>query len=275
MSQVLRMTLIGLAGLWVAIGSAAADRVGDDTCLACHDQVARPLSGTPHRSDRGVSCEDCHGDGGDHADSPSVDNIRRFVGAAADDSARVCRACHLRHQPGQSSHDSLAAGCLACHTAWHGPDTQGIAPARLLKSRPAAACVSCHSVAGADFRKPYRHRVATFANVCVSCHDPHRSARELRGRGVERRCAGCHPEAAGPFVYTHLGTKSGQSCLECHLPHGSTNPHLLNRHEARFICLSCHSSVPLSHDQSDPRYRRCTACHTAVHGSNRSRKLLR
>jgi hypothetical protein len=51
------------------------------------------------------------------------------------------------------------------------------------------------------------------------------------------------------------------------------------------LCLSCHSQTggprtygsqpPSFHDLTLPRYRNCTTCHTAVHGSNLSPQLLK
>ena len=70
-------------------------------------------------------------------------------------------------------------------------------------------------------------------------------------------------------MYVHLGTQY-RGCVECHTPHGSPYPNLLNRSTVRFLCLSCHANTPEFHDMSNPRFSNCTACHPAIHGSNAS-----
>jgi predicted CXXCH cytochrome family protein len=72
--------------------------------------------------------------------------------------------------------------------------------------------------------------------------------------------------------------------MSCHEPHGSTNPMALTRPRVDQLCLECHSLIeggtfgsqpPSFHDLRSPRYRNCTTCHVAVHGSNTSPMLLK
>ena len=101
----------------------------------------------------------------------------------------------------------------------------------------------------------------------------------------ELPCLSCHAETcAGPFVFQHV-TGSGGDCLSCHQPHGSNNPNMLQWARVDQLCLSCHSQTggpktygsqpPSFHDLTLPRYRNCTTCHVAVHGSNLSPQLLK
>ena len=100
----------------------------------------------------------------------------------------------------------------------------------------------------------------------------------------ELPCLTCHAEKRGPFVFTHV-TGSGGDCLSCHQPHGSNNPNSLLWAQVSQLCLSCHSQTggpktfgsqpPSFHNIALPRYRNCTSCHTAVHGSNLSPQLLK
>ena len=88
----------------------------------------------------------------------------------------------------------------------------------------------------------------------------------------------------GPFVFDHV-TGSGGNCLSCHQPHGSNNPNMLLWARVEQLCLSCHSQTggpktfgsqpPSFHDLTQARYRNCTTCHVAVHGSNLSPQLLK
>ena len=100
-------------------------------------------------------------------------------------------------------------------------------------------------------------------------------------------CLTCHTEKRGPYVYEHVGpTTAGMmgGCLTCHEPHGSNNPKMLTRSRIDMLCLECHSTIaagpvgsqpPATHNLLLPRWRNCTTCHVAVHGSNRSPKLLK
>ena len=58
----------------------------------------------------------------------------------------------------------------------------------------------------------------------------------------------------------------------------------LTRPTVSQLCLECHSPIsggtlgsqpPSFHDLLSPRYRNCTTCHVAIHGSNSSPELLK
>jgi DmsE family decaheme c-type cytochrome len=161
---------------------------------------------------------------------------------------------------------------------WHSEKTveqSKIPTPHLVKDKTDAGCTVCHTMERSEFMKPYRHKLILSGNTCVSCHDPHLSKKELRSmRTIFRKCIDCHPETGGPFIYVHLGTQH-EGCMECHVPHGSPNPNLLTRHEPRMLCLSCHANTPQFHNQANPKYRDCTACHPAIHGSNMSKSFMR
>jgi DmsE family decaheme c-type cytochrome len=120
---------------------------------------------------------------------------------------------------------------------------------------------------------------------CYACHNPHgRGDGNLKQTAAgEPACLGCHTEKRGPFVFTHGALVAGD-CRSCHEPHGSVNPKMLTRSTVAQLCLECHSNItgttlgsqpPSLHDLRSPRYQSCTTCHTAVHGSNVSPRLLR
>jgi len=103
-------------------------------------------------------------------------------------------------------------------------------------------------------------------------------------RAAELACVGCHSEKKGPFVYPHVGEMTGDSCLTCHEPHGSNNMKRLKRARVDQLCLECHtrlganvlgSQPPSIHNLTQPRWQNCTTCHPAIHGSNRSPRLLK
>ncbi len=178
---------------------------------------------------------------------------------------------------------SEAVNCLSCH-AIHKSDPK---QASLLVSEPTKLCATCHQDAASSFRTfPYAHRLKEGALSCVSCHDPHgRSAKHAvkETRAGEPGCVSCHAEVRGPFVFPHVNGVAGD-CTSCHVPHGSSYPHQLQRATIAAQCLECHSTLskgtlgsqpPSFHNISLPRYKNCTTCHVAVHGSQRSPQLLK
>jgi len=258
------------------LGAKKAKNVGNQACFTCHDNMEKRLNRTPHNSMNGVGCESCHGPGSIHAEDPSSENIFTFKKAAAIKIFKVCSACHKNMHSSYSSHMREGNSCLQCHNMWHSDKTiqiSEIPSLHLLRSTDDSLCFKCHKIQRGEFARPFHHQFTGSGNSCVSCHNPHMTKRELRPRRISRKCAKCHPDMAGPFVYVHLGTQH-EGCMECHTPHGSTNPNLLTRSTTRFLCLSCHTSTSKTHNQSDPKYRQCTSCHSAVHGSNISPKFF-
>ena len=67
--------------------------------------------------------------------------------------------------------------------------------------------------------------------------------------------------------------------LSCHTAARLVEPDALTRASVNQLCLECHSPIsggtlgsqpPSFHDLLSPRYRNCTTCHVAIHGSNSS-----
>jgi hypothetical protein len=123
---VLRLTLAALLAVVVASPVHASERVGPETCKACHPAAYEAWRVSPHarardvlpersRSDRrclgchapdledgiaGVSCEACHGPGRVYS-APYVmrdAELARAVGLA-DPGERACAGCHTESTP--------------------------------------------------------------------------------------------------------------------------------------------------------------------------------
>jgi DmsE family decaheme c-type cytochrome len=153
-------------------------------------------------------------------------------------------------------------------------------------------CAACHADVWASFQKPYKHRLPEGAMSCVDCHNPHGTAlpRSIQTtRANEPGCMKCHGDKAGPFPFEHAPVRL-EGCGACHQPHGSANPRMLVRREVRFVCMECHSNLPVPqpsansnlgtvgpaiHDLRSPRFQNCTSCHQKVHGSYVDRALFK
>lgn len=274
----MKKTIVAIASTLVCFGFvwAAEDApLTNDICLGCHEDLGPRLAKTTHSAGNRVNCVDCHGSGAAHAEDPKASNIKGLKDAGSEEVFKTCTKCHSTLVKNHSSHFRSGSACLSCHDMWHSEKTAKAAPnplPKLVKGRTWEMCFPCHNAQRAEFNKPYHHRSGKTENGCVACHNPHASSKELRSPAVEKRCAQCHVEAAGPFVYIHMGTKS-HGCMECHIPHGSMTPNLLAQTSVTYNCLSCHVP-PQTHDLGKERYRKCTACHAAVHGSNLSPKFF-
>src|SRR5690349_11512310 len=79
--------------------------VGDDTCVACHDNKDKQLSTTLHGKAQNPrtpaatpnqACETCHGPGKEHAESGDKTKIRVFQSMKPRDVSQICVGCHNR-----------------------------------------------------------------------------------------------------------------------------------------------------------------------------------
>jgi DmsE family decaheme c-type cytochrome len=287
MKQPIRFISMLLFLMLAAVGSAWSAEAGDDeACASCHDELAAQLAATAHGlSQRGApGCKACHGDGTAHMDAGG-DKAKISKPAGAKGEA-ACRACHTALQdrvlPSGAAHPSGSVYCFDCHSV-HGSKATDRA---LLTARPSDLCLTCHADQKAAFARPYGHNLENGGIRCVSCHNPHagKGEKSLKldhaGQGP---CVTCHAEKRGPFVFAHAGDKAG-SCMSCHEPHGSVKPSALTRTNVYQLCLECHSPTaggtlgsqpPSIHDLRSPRYRDCTVCHVAIHGSNSSALFLK
>lgn len=273
----LHRLLATVAFIALAIPAVAEEPVDMSTCAMCHEDEAAAFAAGPHGRAMAVvsndvleaSCVACHGPGAEHVDDPMTTNINRGPKPA------TCLGCH----PGRegltaitaAAHVRHSVACLDCHATGHDdPGTD-----HLLADEPHELCATCHRSESGSFAMPYAHRDGTRPFECTNCHSIHGINRQgtLRAIGGGGVCLDCHTEKTGPFIYTHP-PQQVNGCVTCHMPHGSTNPNLLTRPTVMMICLECHNNVPAFHDISRARYRVCTDCHTAVHGSNRDSRFF-
>jgi len=262
----------------------AANYVGDDTCLTCHDD--KGYAGTAHgRSYNGKTpaathgCESCHGAGKDHVDGSGdkariVNPGKLSVRQASD----TCTTCHNRATHALwdgSQHDMRNVGCVSCHSV-HSP----AGPSQLKAKDEIALCGTCHrAVVNKQFR--FNHMPVREGKMsCSSCHNVHGSSnvRLLKtGSTIDESCWTCHAEKRGPFLWDHAPVS--ESCTTCHDPHGSNNDRMLVAKQP-FLCQRCHvtSRHPptvyegflLQNSQNANKIfgRSCVSCHQNIHGSN-------
>jgi DmsE family decaheme c-type cytochrome len=279
------------AGKAPAPKTFGAEYAGSETCEACHEDIFHSVAQSPHKivdtdaaeGFKGHVCESCHGPGADHAGSADATKILNPAKLTAQRTDRICLTCHLNQTTHdgriESSHMKDAVSCTSCHKI-HSNGPVGLAARTQVQIN--TLCSSCHLSVMAQFQKPFGHKVPENSMTCVDCHNPHGSGRRAMAQSFasnEPGCLNCHGDKRGPFTFEHAPVRF-EGCTACHEPHGSANPRLLKRADVRFVCLECHSNLPVPnpgikagvvppafHDLREPRYQNCTTCHQKIHGS--------
>ena len=289
------VAIVGLTGAVVAMNGAtpaprlataqqAANYVGDDTCLGCHEQQA--YKGTAHARTfnektpaAAQGCESCHGSGAAHVeaggDKTKILNPKTMTPAAA---SETCTSCHNRATHALwdgSQHDQRNVGCTSCHSV-HKPVGD-----KLVKAKSESElCASCHRpITNRQYR--FNHMPVREGKMsCSSCHNVHGSTNVKllkAGTTIDESCTSCHAEKRGPYLWEHAPVS--ESCTTCHDPHGSNNDRMLVAKQP-FLCQRCHvtSRHPptvyegylLNNSQNANKIygRSCVVCHQLVHGSN-------
>ena len=215
-------------------------RAGSEACQACHEDIYNGFAKNPHHQ-------------------VETDSQRGWKGQA-------CEACHgpaQKHTESASAEDirnpsklaALAADkiCLACHL------NQPTHVGRLQSShaRNQVACTTCHKIhangpTGLVARKP---------------------------SAINQQCAGCHLSAWSQFQKPnhHKLPEGAMSCVDCHNPHGSTRPAMMQVFAGNEPgCLKCHGDKrgPFTFEHAVVRFEGCQACHEP-HGSANPRMLTR
>lgn len=277
------------------VGRVDAEYVGTDNCVSkCHrhdkitDDFKHSVHGEQIKPETGlplVNCESCHGPGslavakideskkklGDKAscDHGTLLDLKKLPAQA---QSLICLRCHssastptLAHWP-SSIHAQHDVSCFSCHRLHDGPQQ------KVRHEQMAELCYQCHPDVKTQFNLFSHHPVREKKMDCFDCHDPHGSTQPklLKGTTERETCTRCHMEKSGPFVFEHGDVT--ERCTSCHAPHGSVTRRLLNT-TMPYLCLQCHSGAHqrlLSADSREKAIfaRRCTDCHTMIHGSD-------
>lgn len=261
----------------------AADYVGDDTCLECHEDVAEKMADSlhmklaDHEFDTANRCETCHGAGSAHAESAGETAMPyNFNEETIEADTRAnCVACHnggVTMTWHDSEHSAAGVLCMDCHDVKAPYQKMG---------NSTKLCNECHADQNAKFNLPSHHPVREGMMGCNDCHNPHAGTEfMIKGDTVNDLCYTCHAEKQGPFLWEHDPVV--EDCTYCHDAKGTMNNNLLVATESS-LCLRCHTSHDSYHaidrweslgdgySQADGRadiMAKCTRCHIAVHGSD-------
>ena len=196
-------------------GQAHFERPIPARCIECHATTVLSRAPPVNRYDPsslvlGLSCEKCHGPGGEHVDRYLSKSPPRSLADAAivnpaklsrDRQMDVCALCHagegravtppLTYRPGDvlAEHITFPRQAPDAPLDVHASQIQLLERSRCYQASPMMTCSTCHNV-----HRPERD-LAAMAGSCLQCHQV---------------------EHCGKFPT--LGATISTSCVDCHMP---------------------------------------------------------
>jgi DmsE family decaheme c-type cytochrome len=292
----------GFARAHVATNPRAPDakRIGEKTCIACHQLEASHFTHTLHalglhvanRSDPQIPvCEACHGPGSEHAANPQAKGLiigyTKSSGTPIETQTRTCLTCHAggpRDHWVNSVHQLNGLSCSDCHNPMSKFSTGGL----MAKASINDTCAQCHQDVRQQFNRRSHMPLPEGQMSCDDCHNPHGALTNngnpllsgplLKTNTVNETCYQCHAEKRGPWLWEHPPVR--ESCLTCHSPHGSNQSSLLVA-SVPMLCQQCHAANSHAgalqtrqnigggaNPEAQAMSRGCLSCHANIHGSN-------
>lgn len=206
--------------------------------MACHEDIYNAFEKSPHHP-------------------VDVDAKRGWAG-------RACESCH---GPGQK-HAEAADPALIRD------------PANLAAAAADKICLTCHlnqPTQVGRLESSHAHNQIS----CIACHKVHGSEPLVvrKAEAVNTLCASCHLNEWAQFQrpFHHKLPEGDMTCVDCHNPHGSIRPAMLQSFAANEPgCLKCHGDKrgPFTFEHAPVRFEGCQACHEP-HGSANPRMLTR
>jgi DmsE family decaheme c-type cytochrome len=221
-----------------APAAQASGYAGSESCKLCHEDIYNGFAKSPHRI-------------------VETDAKRGWQG-------RACEACH---------------GPAETHT--EGPSADNIRnPAKISAAAVDKLCLTCHLNQPTHIgRLESSHAHNQIA--CTACHKVHASEPLVARKqdAINAQCGSCHQNVWAQFQrpFHHKLPEGSMSCVDCHNPHGSIRPAMLQNFASNEPgCLGCHGDKrgPFTFEHAPLRFEGCAACHEP-HGSANPRMLTR
>lgn len=226
-------------------------------CMSCHNAYPKITEGSANKYEmvpRGIDCERCHGPGSVHIaemKSGKTVDVKKaidfsIVNPAKLDISRqldICQRCHIQgnavlakdkswfdFRPGMHLSDVMNVFM----PVYKGAEDEHIMASHAERMKLSACYRSSVEKAEAYNQshptlEPYRE-----AMTCVTCHNPHISVRSTDRSVFNAACVNCHsgegkPGHPNPVIHAGNCTmsiaermKSGNSCVNCHMPKNGT-----------------------------------------------------
>jgi len=215
-----------------------AGYAGSDVCKVCHEDIYNGLAKNAH-----------------HA--LAVDAKKRWAG-------RECEACH---GPGEKHAEAADPSLI-------------VDPGKLNAAAADKICLTCHLNQPTQIGRlesSHAHNQIS----CTACHKMHQSQPLVvrKAEATNTLCASCHANEWAQFQrpFHHRLPEGNMTCVDCHNPHGSIRPAMLQSFAANEPgCFKCHGDKrgPFTFEHAPLRFQGCPACHEP-HGSANARMLTR
>lgn len=210
-------------------------------CLECHEEKTK---GKAVHSAIATGCLSCH-------EVRVTKDVTR-VKLTTTTTQALCLSCHdeKKVDPAKTMHPPAVRDCVKCHDPHQSDNPNQLLKATSGATRDENLCLSCHKI-GIDTPKD-GSRHAALDMGCDTCHVTHKNGERAKlefaahlKKTVPALCLDCHDAKDAALEKTHLGQPFGTAnCLQCHTPHQSAKPKLLqtflhNPFENK-MCDSCH-----------------------------------
>lgn len=242
--QKIAMSLAMIAGLAAQMPAHAAEssrqvqlnalrelREQDAVCTRCHDQSEM---------------------------NPVLSIYQTRHGVKTDDRTPSCQSCHGTSE----AHIKNSAN------AEERPPVDFLSKRAKATSKDIEACVGCHK---SGTRSHWSGSAHESSNVlCTSCHQMHTHQDKVRNKVTQPEvCFACHKEQRAQYTRpSRHPIKDGKmACSDCHNPHGSAGPRLMQRDSITATCHTCHMEKrgPFIRNHQ-PVQEDCSICHNP-HGT--------
>ena len=232
-----------------------------DLCAGCHSTGLDTKTET--WAELNISCENCHGAGRDHSDTPKADNIVNPARLSTARSMDICLSCHQAGKPNDERYAWPVGFQPGAELAkfWHGfKPEKGKEDAEFWPNGTAHK----NRVQGNTFVQSvmFDHGIQ-----CTNCHDMHsgkHTSMTVKDAPSNALCLTCHgpgkdhgPSEKTVVAHTHHEPFStGSRCIECHMAKTGSNavPGEARNHTFDFIsptdtiaqgnpnsCNTCHA----------------------------------
>jgi cytochrome c-type biogenesis protein CcmH/NrfG len=219
----------------------SADKVR--RCLACHTTTTPSVAQATNAKTPpvGVSCERCHGPGGNHLDAIAVGFPVPAIGqprlSTPEQVVQLCGQCHSPPNPVIAPTDPLAVRLQAATFPWSRCYTE---------TKNGLSCITCH-----DPHKNVETARAANEAVCLACHtaappSSSSSATELASK-PDRRHAASLPAGAKRVV---CPVEPARDCIRCHMPVVTTPLGHAQRFTDHYIRVHRETTKPESNSAS-------------------------
>ena len=160
-------------------------------CFGCHTTFsAKGITLQIEKALPGVTCEGCHGPGGDHLAA---------LGRGSPHDRGIFNA-------GRLPTEEQSSFCGKCHRSWEDVMLQGLRGIANVRFQP-------YRLANSKCYDTQDRRIS-----CVACHDPH-SPRKTAARDYDTACLACHAgPQAGERRRAPTCPKAKAECSACHMP---------------------------------------------------------